>query len=163
MSLGKILARTAVKQEKHTTWFPSYGAEVRGGTAHCFVRISDNPIASPFAAHPEVVIAFNQPSLDKFEKRLKKGGLLIVNADLRSGDSHRKDVVAVDMPFNKIALECGNIRVANTVALGVLSVLKPELLDKETVLGVLGEFFKRQDILNQNIKAFKKGIEIAKG
>jgi 2-oxoglutarate ferredoxin oxidoreductase subunit gamma len=79
MSLAKIIALGALKEKKVVTWFPSYGAEVRGGTAHCFVKISNKFISSPFVDKVDFGIIFNQPSLDKFEKNIKKGGVLIVN------------------------------------------------------------------------------------
>ncbi len=87
LSLGKVLAKAALNEGKYTTWFPSYGAEMRGGTAHCFVKISDSPIASPFIDYPNIAMIFNQPSLDKFKNKLKQANPLILNSDLIRGNT----------------------------------------------------------------------------
>jgi 2-oxoglutarate ferredoxin oxidoreductase subunit gamma len=162
MSLGKVLSKTAIKEGRYTSWFPSYGAEVRGGTAHCFVKIADVPIASPFIKQPDIGIFFNQPSLDRFEKHLKSGGLLILNTDLVNRRPSRKDIRVTEVALNKIALECGNIKVANTVALGVLVSLRPQLFKVSTVTEVLEDTFKKEELLSQNIAALNKGVELGK-
>ncbi|MDD3297051.1 MAG: 2-oxoacid:acceptor oxidoreductase family protein, partial [Candidatus Omnitrophica bacterium] len=102
MSLGKIIARAALKSNKHTIWFPSYGAEMRGGTAHCFVKISDKPIASPFIVYPDIAIILNQPSLDKFRKVIKKG-ILVTNKDLIGKISMSKNITLKNLPLNSMA------------------------------------------------------------
>jgi 2-oxoglutarate ferredoxin oxidoreductase subunit gamma len=157
MSLGKIIALGALKEKKVVTWFPSYGAEVRGGTAHCFVKISNKFISSPFVDKVDFGIIFNQPSLDKFEKNIKKGGVLIVNRDLIQRDPQRKDIKKIMLPLNKIALECGNIKTANIVALGVLVKLS-NLFKKKNIVEVLKEVFKNKEILEKNLKALEKGL-----
>ncbi|MFH1519752.1 MAG: 2-oxoacid:acceptor oxidoreductase family protein [Candidatus Omnitrophota bacterium] len=157
LSLGKVLARAALSAGKHTTWFPSYGAEMRGGTAHCFVKISNSPIASPFIDYPDIAIIFNQPSLDKFKQKLKRARLVIVNSDLISGNPSLGNTKEVSLPFTKIALDCGNIKVANVVVLGVLTVLMPNLFNKKTLIEIIASIFKRKDILVQNLKALDKG------
>jgi 2-oxoglutarate ferredoxin oxidoreductase subunit gamma len=160
LSLGRILARIAMKEGKHTIWFPSYGAEVRGGTAHCFVRIADRPIASPFIEKADIAIIFNQPSFDKFEPRFKKRSLLIFNKDLSQKEIVRDDLQKLILPLNRIALECDNIKTANIVALGALSAKMPALFKREGAIEVLNETFKNKDILAQNVKAFCKGEKI---
>lgn len=160
LSLGKVLARAALSEGKHTTWFPSYGAEMRGGTAHCSVKISNSPIASPFIEYPEIAIIFNQPSWDKFEKKLKKTSLLIINSDLVKSSFSLSSDKEIRLPLNRIALDCGNIKVANVVALGVLIFLKPDLFRKETLVKIIKKVFKRKDILNQNLKALNKGEDL---
>jgi len=157
MSLGKFLAKAALREGKYTTYFPSYGAEMRGGTAHCCVKISDSPIASPFQGHPDVALIFNQPSLDKFKNKLKKGGILIFNSDLMSGKPSFDNIRGVSLPLSRIALECGNIKVANVVALGALLSLDPSIFKKETLVKALGEAFKDQNTINQNLKALEQG------
>ena len=157
LSLGKVLARAALAQGKHTTWFPSYGAEMRGGTAHCFVKISNSPIASPFIEHPNIAMIFNQPSLDKFKNKLKKANPLILNSDLIKSGSSFGGTREISLPLNKIAFDCGNIKVANVAALGALIFLKPNLFKKETLIKIIKEVFKRKDILNQNLEALDKG------
>lgn len=159
MSLGKILAKAALYENKYTTWFPSYGAEMRGGTAHCFVKISDSPIASPFVNSPDIAFIFNQPSLDKFKKYFKKETLVILNADLISKVSLGKDIQKFNIPLNKIALECGNIKVANIVALGFLISFKKDLFKKQTIIKVLEEMFNTKDNLEINLQGFERGLK----
>lgn len=159
MSLGRIFAKIAMKDNKNTTYFPSYGAEVRGGTAHCFVRISSLPIASPFIEDLDIAVILNQPSLYKFQNRLKKGSLLIFNEDLKQGDVSCPGVEKVSLPLNQLALSCGSIKTANIVALGAVVSVKPNLFKREAVLDVIKETFGNKDILEQNMKAFYKGEE----
>ena len=160
MRLGKILAKAALSENKHTSWFPSYGAEMRGGTAHCFVKISDSPIASPFIDYPDIAVILNQPSLNKFKKRLRRKSLLILNSDLTSSSFYSKDVKIISLPLNKIALECGNTKVVNIIALGALLALKKNFLKKQTIIKVLKETFNQKDILDANLKGFHRGIEV---
>ena len=157
MSLGKFLAKAALKEGKYTTFFSSYGAEMRGGTAHCCVKVSDSPIASPFQDRPDVALILNQPSLDKFRKKLKKGGILILNSDLISDKNSVDNIRGASLPLSKIALDCGNIKVANVVALGALLSLDPSIFKKETLVNALKETFKNQNTINQNLKALDKG------
>ncbi len=157
LSLGKVLAKAALNQGKYTTWFPSYGAEMRGGTAHCFVKISDSPIASPFIDYPNIAMIFNQPSLDKFKNKLKQANPLILNSDLIRGNSSLNSAKEVRLPLNKVALDCGNIKVANVVALGALAFLKPDTFRKETLVKIIKTIFKRKDILSQNLEALNRG------
>jgi len=159
MSLGRILAKAAIREGKFTTWFPSYGAEMRGGTAHCFVKISDSAIASPFIDYPDIAVILNQPSLDKFRKQLKKGSRLILNSDLISNEFSSRSIKSISLPLNKIALDCGNIKTANIAALGVFILFAPGFIWRETVIEVLRETFMCKDILAQNMKAFCKGEE----
>jgi len=157
MSLGKILAKAAMEEAKYTAFFPSYGAEMRGGTAHCFTKISDNPIASPFIEYPNIAIILNQPSLDKFKNKLKKGSFLILNSDLINDESCPQGVKKISLPLNKIALECGDKRTANIIALGAFFSLMPDIFKEETIIKVLKETFKQENILNQNLEAFNRG------
>jgi len=157
MSLGKFLARAALKEQKHTTWFPSYGAEMRGGTAHCFVKISDLPIASPFVDSPDLAIILNQPSLEKFKNKIKQKTLLIFNSNLIARDFIPKGVKNIGLPLNEIALDCGDIRVANAVILGILVFLMPDIFKKSTIISGLKEAFADKSILDKNLKAFAKG------
>ncbi len=162
MSLGRILARAALYSHLHTTWFPSYGAEMRGGTAHCFVKISDSTISSPLVDSPDTAIILNQPSLDKFRSKIKKGAILILNSDLISNEDCRPGVTRVSLPFNRIALGCGgNIKAANTVALGVFAALSPNILKREVIIKVLTETFARKDALRQSLEAFYRGEKLA--
>ena len=162
MSLGRVLAKIALRVNKHTTWFPSYGAEMRGGTAHCFVKISDSEIGSPFIEYPDIAVLLNQPSLNKFKNKLKKESLIILNSDLISSEPALGRVKKISLPLNKIALSCGDIKVANIVVLGLLSSLKPNLLKREVAVEILKEMFGYKGILDKNLKAFQKGEELGK-
>jgi len=163
MSLGKIIAKIALLEDKFITWFPSYGAEMRGGTAHCFVRISDKEIASPLVERPHIAIIMNQPSLDKFFSCILEGGILIANKDLIFKIPQRKDVNIYLFPFTSISLKLDNPKGANIVALGVLWSIKKDLFKEENIKKILREYFQDKDILNKNLQAFYKGVELVKG
>jgi len=158
MSSGKILARAAMKEDKHTTYFPSYGAEMRGGTAHCFVKISDSDIASPFIENPDIAVIFNQPSLERFGPRLKEEGLLVLNSDFIDDKECIKgrNVKEVSLAMSKAALECGSIKSANIIALGIVISLMPDIAKGDTIIEVLKETFSAK-ALESNLKAFEKG------
>jgi len=116
---GKLLAQTAMKAGKEVTFMPSYGAEVRGGTANCMVIIADNPIACPVISKPDSLIAMNKASLDKFAPRLKNGGLLIMNSSLIDTEPQLDETVEViAVPADELAVQLGNKKAANMVALG---------------------------------------------
>jgi 2-oxoglutarate ferredoxin oxidoreductase subunit gamma len=160
MSLGKIIAHCALKESKFVTYFPSYGAEVRGGTAHCFIKISDGQISSPLIERPDIAIIMNEPSLDKFEKKIKKGGIVIFNSDIIQRRLLRKDIRKIKLPLNRLALDCQNIKVANIVALGALISLDHSLFKREVVREVLREAFVSKIVQEQNLQALSKGESI---
>lgn len=161
MLLGKVLAESAMQESRQVTWFPSYGAEVRGGTAHCMVTVSDWPIASPYIDEASIVIIMNQPSLERFGPRLKKNGRLILNSSLVSA-SPAKKAQTIFCPCTEIAVGLGNIRVANMVALGCL-VSFTRLVSPLAVYKAM-EYFagSRPDLLAVNKKAFEKGLEFCR-
>ncbi len=156
MKLGKILAQTALYEKKYTSWFPSYGAEMRGGTAHCFVKIATNPISSPFIKIPDIAVIFNKPSLHKFKKSFTDSTKIILNIDLIDNFHIDKAATVIKAPLNKIALDCGNIKVANIVALGIIFSVD-KIAKRETVISVLKDIFPEQNKLKQNLEAFSKG------
>jgi len=117
---GQILAYTAMDEGRHVTWIPSYGPEMRGGTANCTVVISDDDIGSPLVRHPTAVIAMNLPSLDKYEPLVAPGGVLVINASLTNRPAHRTDIRVIDLPANAIAEELGSPRLANLVLVGAM-------------------------------------------
>ena len=129
---------------------------MRGGTAHCYTKISDKPIASPFIDSPDIAVILNQPSLDKFKSKLKKSSLLILNSDLAQPPKLKQGIKAVSFPLNKEAINCGNIKVVNNIALGIIVSLK-NILKKETVIEVLKETFKETRVLAANLKGFNRG------
>jgi 2-oxoglutarate ferredoxin oxidoreductase subunit gamma len=163
MRLGKILAEIALCQKKHTSWFPSYGAEMRGGTAHCFVKISNRPISSPFIDSPDIAVIFNQPSLAKFKNNFSGKTKVILNTDLIKKEHLPKIGKKISCPLNKIAFSCGNIKVANIVALGIIFSLDKKLIKKQVIRSVLRKNFSGKKKLQQNLEAFSKGENYGKG
>lgn len=163
MFLGKLLAEAAVKEGKFTTWFPAYGAEVRGGTAHCAVIISDKEIASPLVEHPTVLIAMNQPSLNKFGPKVAKDGIILLNKTLINSSIIRNDVKIIEGEFTDIASELGEIRIANMVALGALIKLT-NIVNLDSVFAVLEEIIppSRKFIMAANKKAIEAGRKLIK-
>ena len=160
MVLGRVLANAGMKKGFHVTWFPSYGAEVRGGTAHSVVHISEDPIASPLVSSADTGIIMNTPSLDKFEKSIAKGGLLILNTSMMDRGPERDDLEVIETPLTDEAIKLGNIRVANMIAAGIYSVRK-KIVDKEVLVGVIKEMAAgREELIPVNIKALERGIEI---
>ena len=117
---GKILAQAGTDYGLQVTWLPSYGPEMRGGTANCTVILSDEPIASPVVDNPTALIAMNLPSLDRFEKTVAKGGMMLINSSLIARLPERNDVRIFSVPANAIALSLGNPQTANMVALGAI-------------------------------------------
>jgi 2-oxoglutarate ferredoxin oxidoreductase subunit gamma len=117
---------------KKVTWFPSYGAEMRGGTANCTIIIADDMIGSPVVLTPDILIVMNKASLDKFHAQLKANGLLIYDSSLIKNPKIRDDIVSVSVPATKIASAIGNTKSANMVMLGAL-ISKTNLLKKSSV------------------------------
>jgi 2-oxoglutarate ferredoxin oxidoreductase subunit gamma len=117
---GKILAQAGADHELQVTWLPSYGPEMRGGTANCTVVLSDEPIGSPVVDNPTVLVAMNLPSLDRFEKTLAKGGTMMINSSLIDRSAERNDLRVLNVPVNDIAVSLGNSHAANMVALGTV-------------------------------------------
>jgi 2-oxoglutarate ferredoxin oxidoreductase subunit gamma len=146
LSMGLNLARAAIMEGKNVTYLPSYGAEVRGGTANCTVAISDEEIASPVASAPEFVVAMNQPSMVRFQHHLQAGGVLFLNSCLINKEVMRGDIEMQKLPANTIAEQMGNSRSANMVMLGAF-IKKSSLVNLDTLLKVLKETFKRKSKL----------------
>jgi 2-oxoglutarate ferredoxin oxidoreductase subunit gamma len=117
---GKILAQAGVDKGLQVTWLPSYGPEMRGGTANCTVVLSDEPIGSPVVDNPTILIAMNLPSLDKFEKTVAASGTILVNSSLVARPTQRNDVRILSVPANDIAVSLGSSQAANMVALGAI-------------------------------------------
>jgi 2-oxoglutarate ferredoxin oxidoreductase subunit gamma len=157
MLMGQLLAYSAMLEGKHVTWMPSYGPEMRGGTANCTVVLSDEPIGSPVVSRPQVVVAMNIPSFLKFEPVVKKGGILIYNSSLIKLESKRSDIQKYAVRATETAsMDLGNIKVANMVALGVMIVAtKAVSIDsaKESLLKVLP--VHRQDLISLNLQALQ--------
>lgn len=160
MLLGKVLVTAAMKEGKFVTWLPAYGAEVRGGAAHCMVVISDETVGSPYVDKADTLIVMNLPSLDKFKARLKSKGLLILNSSLAEMPE-KKNLQIMRVPFTQLAEELGNSKVANMAALGCF-LKKKKVAAIETALKVLEEIAPadKKDLVGINKEALRKGAEL---
>jgi 2-oxoglutarate ferredoxin oxidoreductase subunit gamma len=163
MLLGKVLAEAGMRKDKHTTWLPSYGAEVRGGTAHCMVIISDEEIASPYISEADTLIIMNEPSLKKFKNRIKNKGLLILNSSLISSNEKIDKSHILRYPFTDIAVKLGNIKVANMIAAGAY-LARNKIIDIKTMLNVIKNMAPRdkEALIEINKQALFAGMELVK-
>lgn len=159
---GQILAYAAMDEGLKVTWIPSYGPEMRGGTAHCTVVISDDEIGSPVVRRPAAVIALNQPSLDKYEPLVAPNGVLLVNASLTTRRPDRPDLRIVEVPANAIAEELGNVRLANLVLTGAL-LAATGVLSVAAVERALAAHLpqRHQHLLAANYEALRRGAALA--
>ncbi len=157
---GQLLAYAAMDTGLQVTWIPSYGPEMRGGTANCTVVISDEEIGSPMVSRPSAVIAMNLPSLDKYEDKVKEGGLLVVNSSMVDRDVDRMDIKVAMVPANSIAEELGEKRMTNMVLLGSL-LANMDILPVSAVEKALKEHLpeRHQRLFALNQEAMKRGSE----
>lgn len=160
MLLGKVLAQTAMLEGKRVSWFPAYGPEVRGGTSHCMVTISDSEIGSPYISRADTLIILNRPSLEKFKGRLKKSGLLILNSSLAKINED-DEIKILQFPFTDIAIKLGNIKVANMAALGCFAAAK-KIIKVKNILKVFKSMAPvgNLKILEVNQQALAEGQKI---
>ena len=161
MLMGQILAEAGMMEGKHVTWLPSYGPEMRGGTANCTVVISDEPVASPVIDVPTEIVVMNIPSLLKFEPYLKGEGYLFMNVSVIDREPKRKDINVVKVPANDIADKLGNLKVANMVMLGAY-IAVTKAVEKETVFEALERKLKgkKANLLEINKKAILEGMNL---
>ena len=157
MTIGKLYAGLAVEPCAHVTYFPSYGTEVRGGTANCQVILSDGEISSPIVIVPNILLIMNQESFDKFAPRLAEGGKIILNTSLANSNGNKN---VIEVPATQIADELGDVRAANFVMLGALAkhldVLSIEILEKSILKAMKG----RTELVELNTKAIHRGYAI---
>ena len=161
--IGNFLAYAGMIEGKYVSWLPSYGPEMRGGTANCSVCVSDKPIASPVITRASCVIAMNRPSLDKFESAVRPGGLLLVNSSLIDIKATRTDIDVCYVPANEIAEQLGSGKVANMVILGAyIEKTKCVSIDSvlEALLQKLGK--KKAHLVDINRQALLAGAEAVK-
>ena len=160
MSAGKFLAEAGLEEGKEVVWIPSYGPEMRGGTAYCTVVVSEQPIGSPIINNPSHLVVMNRPSLEKFAPTIQPNGIIITNSSLIPITSGRTDVTEILIPCNQIAIELDNIRGANMVALGAYvacsKVVSLEVLEKI----IRHEFAKKPKFIEGNVAALKRGAEV---
>lgn len=164
MLAGKLLAQTAMRAGMEVTYMPSYGAEVRGGTANCMVVIADKEIACPVVSRPDSLIVMNKASLNKFGSRLKDGGLLIMNSSLIDNEPYPDgSVEIVAIPADEIAVELGSQKIANMVAIGAYLQKRGRLSPQDAAEAlpetIAGRYHK---MLPVNIEALQKGAEFAR-
>ncbi len=159
--IGKILAYTAMEEGREVAWIPSYGPEMRGGTAYCTVVISDRPIGSPIIRNPMHLVAMNRPSLEKFAPMVKPGGVILINSSLIPIRSQRSDVDELIVPVNDIAKKLGNVRAANIVALAAF-VARSKVVDFDLMReSVKKEFAKKPKFIPLNMEAIEQGKRAA--
>ncbi|GAB4117339.1 MAG: 2-oxoacid:acceptor oxidoreductase family protein [Candidatus Caldatribacteriota bacterium] len=163
MLIGRLIAYAGMLEGKKVAWMPSYGPEMRGGTANCTVIVSSEEIASPVVPNPHSLIVMNKPSLDKFEPMVKKDGLIILNDSLINQEVKRDNLTVIRVPANEIADQLGNLKIANMVMLGAY-VQKTGIVKMETIYKALekGLSSRNKDLLNLNLQALAKGAEIVK-
>ena len=161
LSLGVWLSEIGMREELQVSWIPSYGPEMRGGTANCHVKLSHQNIGSPLVTNPTILIAMNRPSLEKFEADVVEGGAILYDSSLIDIKPTRKDVKNIPIPATEIANELGNTRISNVVILGVLAGFS-DFLDPEVVQRVLPLIFKKSHLLEINLKAFQRGLELGR-
>lgn len=158
--LGKILAEVGMFTGRNVSWIPSYGPEMRGGTANCSVVISDSEIASPMVVEPDTLIVMNKPSVTKFEPMVKPGGSMIYNSSLIDTSEFRKDIKVHAVPANEIAAELGNPKVANIVMAGAFAK-ESKVLNYDEIKNAFPKIIpeRKKDLLEINLEAFRKGYE----
>jgi 2-oxoglutarate ferredoxin oxidoreductase subunit gamma len=159
MLIGQLMTYGGMLANKQVSWIPSYGPEMRGGTANCSVIVSDEPIGAPIVSEPTAVIAMNLPSLDKFEPLLVPGGILIINSSLIERKAKRDDLQVHYVAANDIAAELGNSKVANMVVLGAL-LAATNAVDSESVVKAFAKMFaKKPELLTINQQALNRGAQ----
>jgi len=159
---GQLLAYAGMDSGSHVTWIPSYGPEMRGGTANCTVIIGDDPVGAPIVAHPDIAVVFNLPSFDKYEPFLESSGLLVVNSAIVTIQSQRQDIDAVYVAANMIAEQQGSIKMLNMAMIGAMLALRP-ILPLEAVETALHNHLpaSKAHLLQANIAVLRRGYEVA--
>ena len=155
MLMGQMVASAAILEEKDTTFFPSYGPEMRGGTANCTVIVSDKSISSPLIFESDCVVAMNLPSMIKFEPTLKAGGILLLNESLIHQEAKRNDITVHKIPVSDLAHDLGDNRVANMIMLGAF-VRTSNIVSSDMIEKVIQNTFgaKSNELVELNLKAF---------
>jgi 2-oxoglutarate ferredoxin oxidoreductase subunit gamma len=162
LSTGMLLAHAGMLEDKQVAWIPSYGPEMRGGTANCGITIANEEISSPLVTEPTTLIVMNRPSLEKFEKEVVSGGRILINSSLVDYDVKRDDVLVMKIPANKLAEEIGNLRVANNIILGALIKLT-SIVTIDSVVESLKAVLppRRHNMIPANREALERGFQFA--
>jgi len=163
MAMGKILVEAALKEGKNVSWLPSYGPEMRGGTANCSVIVSEDPIGAPIVTEATAAIVMNRPSLDKFEEDVIPGGSLLINSSLIDQKATRKDINVYYIPANDIANELGVGKIANIVMLGAYLKISGAAKE-ESIMEIITEIFsgKKASVIPLNKEALLRGAACIK-
>jgi 2-oxoglutarate ferredoxin oxidoreductase subunit gamma len=159
---GMVLAYAGMDEDYNVSWLPSYGPEMRGGTANVIVIISDEEIGSPVVKNPEVAVIFNNPSMEKFEPLVKEGGLLVYNSSLIDSSPSRTDITNLPIPASDMAQELGDVKMANMVAVGAM-VTATHILPLTAISQALRDHLpaSKQSLLKSNELALQRGAELA--
>ncbi|MCB8942889.1 MAG: 2-oxoacid:acceptor oxidoreductase family protein [Ardenticatenaceae bacterium] len=157
---GQVLAYAGMDYGRFVTWIPSYGPEMRGGTANCTVIIGDEPVGAPIVARPDIAIALNQPSFDKYESLVQPGGLLVANSSLIAVETLRDDLELVAVPANAIAEEHGTVKMLNMVLLGAMLAKRP-ILPLSAVEQALTDHLPKtkEHLLAMNLQVLQQGYQ----
>lgn len=160
---GQLLSYAAMAEEKHVTWIPSYGPEMRGGTANCTVVVSDRAIGSPMAPYPSIVVAFNNPSVTKYLDVIKPGGLMVVNSSIVTTSAQRPDIAIVPVPATEMAKKLGEVRLTNMILSGAMLAVRP-VVSLETLIETISAKLpaRKKHLLQVNIEAIKAGAAVAR-
>lgn len=160
---GMIIADAGMEQGKQVSWYPSYGFEMRGGEANCDIKISDGDLPSPYCLNPDIVFTLNEAAVDKYESRLKKGGILLVNSSMVSADrKYRDDIKVIKVPATDIANELGNPRGTNIVMIGALACAS-DSYDEDYMRGAVDHYFAKKGKVNaKNALCFDRGAAEAR-
>ncbi|PAE42720.1 2-oxoacid:acceptor oxidoreductase family protein [Bacillus sp. 7884-1] len=163
MSMGQLIAYAGMLEGKGVSWLPSYGPEQRGGTANCAVIVSDEPVGSPLVTNPSTAIILNNPSFDKFEHRVRPGGLLIINSSLVTRVSERSDIEIIELTATDMAADLGNARVANMILLGAFIELT-KVVSSESIIESLKKVLseEKHHLIEVNKQALNKGLSSVK-
>ncbi len=154
---GQIIAYAGMSVNLHVSWLPSYGPEMRGGTANVAVVLADEPVASPVVSTPDLVIAMNRPSLDKFGPAIQPGGTLIINSSLIDVTCERDDLKQYLVKANEIAKELGNPRAANMVILGAFQAVTGVIPDEAVEEHIRESFAAKPQFTGMNLECFRSG------
>jgi 2-oxoglutarate ferredoxin oxidoreductase subunit gamma len=161
---GQLLTYTGMDEGLHVSCIPSYGPEMRGGTAHCTVILSDDDIGSPIIREPTICIVMNPPSMEKYDPLVRPGGLLVANSTLVRHRSQREDIEVVYVPANELAAKLGNVKMANVVLLGAMLGTR-EILRIDSIKRTFDKHIpeRRKHIIEPNKRALDRGIEYVRG
>ncbi|MDA1306790.1 MAG: 2-oxoacid:acceptor oxidoreductase family protein [Acidobacteria bacterium] len=160
---GKVLAQASMDLGREVSWLPSYGPEMRGGTANVVVCLSERPIGSPLVDRPRALIAMNLPSLEKFAPKVRPGGVIVVNQSLIDRDPHREDCCVITVPAHELAQEAGSMRAANFVMLGAY-IGATEAVPADAIERAIEEEFAgdKQKFVASSVAAFRAGVKVGK-